>query len=174
MPLLLVRGSRNSGTQPTLLAMLGRIIQPAAAAGRGHASSRAILRRHKSAWAGDAGRKATHYHHHMTTFLAVSTPLYMLAPSSLTDGAVDKVFGLGIAASVAGHSWIGMSYVATDYVPKVSKGLVGPVRVFNAALAGITLLGLGKVALNDRGGIKGMLIGLWRPVEKEGSGEVGK
>ena len=161
--------------------MLGRIIQPAAAAGRGPAaaSSRSVLRRHKassasSPLAGDAGRKATHYHHHMTTFLAVSTPLYMLAPASLTDGAVDKAFGLGIAAAIAGHSWIGMNYVATDYVPKVSRGLVGPVRVFNAALAGVTLLGLGRVALNDRGGIKGMLAGLWRPVEKEASGEVEK
>ncbi|KAL9182341.1 hypothetical protein ACHAXT_012993 [Thalassiosira profunda] len=116
--------------------------------------------------AGDTGKKATHLHHHMTTFLAAATPLYLLAPDAYTDGTLDKSFGLLLASAMAGHSWIGMNYVATDYVPKISKALLGPARVFNAALGALTFLGLAKIAFNGKGGIKGAVKGLWRPAAK--------
>ena len=74
-----------------------------------------------------------------------------------------------------------MNYVATDYVPKVSRALVGPARVFNAALGIATFFGLVMIASNDRGGIRGAVRGLWRPrvtrsttVEVVGEGEGGK
>ncbi|KAL7514561.1 hypothetical protein ACHAXN_013360 [Cyclotella atomus] len=117
--------------------------------------------------AGDTGRKATHLHHGMTSFLALATPLVMFAPEEYTDGFVDKAFGMLVATTISAHSWIGMNYVATDYVPKISKGLLGPARVFNAVLAGVTLVGLSKIALNDKGGIKGTVKGLWRPKQEE-------
>ena len=116
--------------------------------------------------AGDTGKKATHLHHHMTTFLAAATPLYLLAPDAYTDGTLDKSFGLLLASAMAGHSWIGMNYVATDYVPKIGKALLGPARVFNAALGAVTFLGLAKIAFNGKGGIKGAVKGLWRPAAK--------
>ncbi len=50
----------------------------------------------------------------------------------------------------------------TDYIPKISKSLTGPARVATAGLAGVTLLGLGKIANNDSGGIRGTVTGLWR------------
>ena len=56
-----------------------------------------------------------------------------------------------------------MNYVATDYVPKISKKLLGPARVFNAVLGIVTLAGLSKIALNNKGGVKGTVKGLWRP-----------
>ena len=124
-------------------------------------------KRNSSAIAGDTGKKATHLHHHMTTALAVATPLYLFTPTSYTDGIVDKSFGILLASTISAHSWIGMNYVATDYVPKISKGLIGPVRVFNLVLGVVTFLGLSKIALNDMGGIKGALIGLWRPQIKD-------
>ena len=117
--------------------------------------------------AGDAGKKATHLHHKITTFLAFTTPLYLFTPSTYTDGLVDKTFGILLSTAISAHSWIGLNYVATDYVPKFSKALIGPVRVVNAALGVVTFLGLSTIALNDRGGIKGTIIGLWRPSKKE-------
>ena len=56
-----------------------------------------------------------------------------------------------------------MNYVATDYAPKISRGMMGPARVFNAVLGLATFVGLGKVAMNGRGGVKGAVKGLWRP-----------
>ena len=103
----------------------------------------------------------------MTTFLALTTPLYLLTPSSYTDGMVDKSFGLLFSTVMAGHSWIGMNYVATDYIPKISKGLVGPARVGNAILAGVTFLGLAKISVNGKGGLRGTVGSLWRPKKKE-------
>jgi len=130
-------------------------------------STSTTTKRNSSAIAGDTGKKATHLHHHMTTALAVATPLYLFTPTSYTDGLVDKSFGILLASTISAHSWIGMNYVATDYVPKISKGLIGPVRVFNVVLGVVTFLGLSKIALNGMGGIKGALIGLWRPQIKD-------
>lgn len=89
--------------------------------------------------------------------LAVVAPTYFLIPSSMTDGFVDKAMGVILACHITAHQWIGMNYVATDYVPKVSKALLGPARVVNAGIAGAILLGLSKIALTSPGGIKGAL-----------------
>ncbi len=113
--------------------------------------------------AGDAGRKATHLHHKITTFLALSVPAYLLVPDAYSDTIFDKTLGISISGCIAAHSWIGMNYVATDYVPKITKSLVGPARVFNAALGIVTFVGLGMLSINDRGGIRGAVCGLWRP-----------
>mmetsp|Transcript_18573 Transcript_18573/g.23381 ORF Transcript_18573/g.23381 Transcript_18573/m.23381 type:complete len:145 (-) Transcript_18573:160-594(-) len=115
---------------------------------------------------GDAGNLATHVHHKMTTILSIVTPIYFLSPDSITTGIVDKSVGLLLAFNVSAHSWIGLNYVVTDYVPKVSKGLVGPARAVTAGIGAVTLLGLGKVALNDKGGLKGVVLGLWKKKEE--------
>ena len=114
----------------------------------------------------DAGALATRVHHHMTTSLAVLTPIYFLTPDSMTDGAFSKMFGLFLTANITAHSWIGLNYVATDYVPKVSKALLGPARVFNFGLAVVTMLGVGRIAVSSPGGIKGAIKGLWNPPEE--------
>uniref|UniRef100_A0A7R9WPI3 Succinate dehydrogenase [ubiquinone] cytochrome b small subunit n=1 Tax=Craspedostauros australis TaxID=1486917 RepID=A0A7R9WPI3_9STRA len=121
----------------------------------------------KSAIEGDAGALATHAHHTMTTALAVATPVFFLVPDAYTDGIVNKIFGLGLSVNIAAHSWVGMNYVVTDYVPKISKSLTGPARIFNVGLAAITMLGLGRISLSSKGGIKGCLKGLWNPPTKD-------
>ena len=63
-----------------------------------------------------------------------------------------------------------MNYVVTDYIPKVSKAMVGPARVFTAVISGITLLGLVKLACNDKGGIKGAIVALWNKEGDVGDG----
>jgi hypothetical protein len=75
----------------------------------------------------------------------------------MTDGFVDKALGLLLVGHIAAHQWIGMNYVATDYVPKVSKKLLGPARIVNAGLAAVILLGAGRIAVSSEGGIKGCL-----------------
>lgn len=114
-----------------------------------------------SALEGDSGNLATHVHHGMTVFLVGATPIVFLLPDSYTDGVAGKIFGGVVAATVAAHSWIGLNYVATDYVPKISKALIGPARMVNFGIGLITLVGLGKIAVNDKGGIKGAIKGLW-------------
>jgi hypothetical protein len=127
------------------------------------ASSSIHTKRTSTALEGDAGALATHIHHGMTTLLVIATPLYLLVPStsSSTTGVVDKIFGSALAITMAGHSWIGLNYVATDYVPKISKSLLGPARIVNAVIGAVTLVGLGTIAFNNQGGIKGCLAGLW-------------
>jgi succinate dehydrogenase hydrophobic anchor subunit len=115
----------------------------------------------------DSGVLATHVHHALSTALIGLTPAYFLVPESYTDGIFNKVFGVGLSATIAAHSWIGLNYVATDYVPKVSKALVGPARIANAGLAVITFVGLARIAVSSPGGIKGCLKGLWNPPKKE-------
>jgi len=131
------------------------------------ASTSSTTKSNPSLLAGDAGHKATHLHHHLTTLLAISFPLYLLTPTSYIDGTVDKTLGLIVSTSIAGHSWIGLNYVATDYVPKISKGLVGPARVVTALMGVVTAVGLGKVVVNEKGGVKGAVKALWRPVGKK-------
>mmetsp|Transcript_21193 Transcript_21193/g.31381 ORF Transcript_21193/g.31381 Transcript_21193/m.31381 type:complete len:116 (-) Transcript_21193:126-473(-) len=101
----------------------------------------------------------------MTTFLSVVTPLYFLAPESIipSDGSsiLNSVLGTAIAINVSAHSWIGMNYVVTDYIPKINKAMVGPARIFTAVISGVTLVGLIKLAINDKGGIKGAITALW-------------
>ena len=115
----------------------------------------------------DSGIAATRVHHAITTFLVFATPAVFMVPDSWTDGFVDKAFGILVAASVSAHSWIGLNYVATDYVPKVSKSMVGPSRIACAGMSLVTLVGLSKIALNSEGGIKGTIKGLWNPPPKE-------
>ena len=112
----------------------------------------------------DAGSFATRTHHAMTTSLAILTPIFFMVPDSFTDGFLNKMFGVGLAANIAAHSWIGMNYVCTDYVPKFfPKSFLGPSRIFNVGLAAVTFLGLAKVSLSSPGGIKGCIKGLWNP-----------
>lgn len=111
----------------------------------------------------DSGPLATRVHHAISLSLAVLTPAYFLVPDAASDGMFGKAFGVALSTTIAAHSWIGMNYVVTDYVPKVSKRLVGPARVFNAGLAGVTLLGLSYIAVSSKGGIKGCVKGLWNP-----------
>jgi succinate dehydrogenase hydrophobic anchor subunit len=72
----------------------------------------------------------------------------------MTDGLVDKAVGLLLTAHITAHQWIGMNYVATDYVPKVSKKLLGPARIVNAGISLCILLGLGQISVSSPGGIK--------------------
>jgi succinate dehydrogenase hydrophobic anchor subunit len=140
----------------------------AAVAPRSRQASNAPGRRLLSAKApapleADSGGLATHVHHAMTISLAVLTPIYFIVPDSYTDSAVNKTFGVFLSANFAAHSWIGLNYVATDYVPKVSKALLGPARFVNFGIAVITFLGMSKIAIAGPGGIKGALKGLWNP-----------
>ena len=114
----------------------------------------------------DSGRLATHAHHAMTVGLAVATPLLFALPESYANSAVGTSLGLVWTTTVTAHSWIGLNYVCTDYVPKVSKALLGPARYVNVAIAAVTFLGLGKMCFAP-GGIKGVLLALWRPKKKE-------
>ena len=114
----------------------------------------------------DYGPLATHVYHKLTFFQALAAPLYFLVPDRWTDSTMNKAYGLLLSATFAFHSWMGMNYVATDYVPKLSKALLGPARIFNAGLGAVTLLGLSRIALAD-GSIQGCIKGLWNPPPKK-------
>eukprot|EP00565_Helicotheca_tamesis_P008497 CAMPEP_0185725434 /NCGR_PEP_ID=MMETSP1171-20130828/1705_1 /TAXON_ID=374046 /ORGANISM="Helicotheca tamensis, Strain CCMP826" /LENGTH=135 /DNA_ID=CAMNT_0028393569 /DNA_START=165 /DNA_END=572 /DNA_ORIENTATION=- len=120
-----------------------------------------------SPFEGDSGKLATQVHHGMTNFLAVVTPIYFMVPESYSDGMVGKSLGAILAVNISAHSWIGLNYVVTDYVPKISKKLMGPARIVSAGIGLVTLLGLGKIALMTEGGLKGTLKGLWTPKKVE-------
>lgn len=115
----------------------------------------------------DAGALATRAHHAMTLSLAVATPIVFLVPDRYTDGAMNKMFGCALSVNIAAHSWIGLNYVATDYVPKLSKAMLGPARFVNAGIAIVTLLGMSKIALMSPGGIKGAVKGVWNGKKKD-------
>jgi len=110
---------------------------------------------------GDAGPAATHVNHKISTFIAIATPAVILSPDSWTDGIVDKAFGTVLALNLSVHSWVGMNYIITDYVPKISKSLLGPARVVSAGMSGVTFVGLGYIAVASKGGIKGLIKSLW-------------
>ena len=114
----------------------------------------------------DSGGLATRAHHGMIVALTGLAPVYFIMPE---ESSVSRGLGVVLAGTIAAHSWIGLNYVASDYVPKVSKKLLGPARIFNAGLAVITLAGLTKMSLTSPGGIKGAVRGLWNPppVEKK-------
>jgi len=90
-----------------------------------------------------------------------------MVPESYSDGMVGKSLGAILAVNISAHSWIGLNYVVTDYVPKISKKLMGPARIVSAGIGLVTLLGLGKIALMTEGGLKGTLKGLWTPKKVE-------
>lgn len=108
----------------------------------------------------DSGGLATRAHHGMIVALTALTPVYFVLPE---ESSVSRGMGVVVAGTIAAHSWIGLNYVATDYVPKVSKALLGPARIANAGLAVVTLVGLTKMSLTSPGGIKGAVKGLWNP-----------
>merc|ERR1719424_1755678 len=112
---------------------------------------------------GDSGNIGTHVHHQLSKGLAILAPIYFLVPDSYSDGFFGKSFGVLLAGNVSAHSWIGLNHVATDYVPKISKALLGPTRVAIAGITGITFIGLSFVSFSSTGGIKGCLKGLWNP-----------
>ena len=68
----------------------------------------------------DSGGLATRAHHAMTLSLVVATPLYLVLPQ---DSGVSRGLGVVLSGTVAAHSWIGLNYVATDYVPKGKRAL---------------------------------------------------
>lgn len=140
---------------------------PAAFSGVSSAARRKFATPPSGPLEADAGGLATHAYHAITTSLLVLAPAYFLVPDSYTDGILNKIFGVGLSATITAHSWIGMNYVATDYVPKVSRALLGPARIFNAGLAAVTFFGLCKIAVFSPGGIKGCVKGLWNPPQKE-------
>jgi len=115
---------------------------------------------------GDAGAMATRVHHMFTTSLVVAGPLYMVLPE---DGSLSRGLGGILTLNVVAHSWIGMNYCITDYGPKFfPKSFVGPLRMFNAGLAAVTLAGLLQMSFFSKGGIKGSIAGLWNlPPKKE-------
>ena len=122
--------------------------------------------RSKSSAAGDEGFVGTKLHHHANTVLAVLFPMAILG----TDADSDFGKGLGVltAGYVSIHSYIGMNYVVTDYVPKfLSKGAVGPSRVVVTGLSLITFAGMSKMALYSPGGIPAVVKGLWNPNKVE-------
>lgn len=90
-----------------------------------------------------------------------------MGPDSIISGPVDKGMGLLLAVNVSAHSWIGLNYVVTDYVPKVSKAMVGPARLFSAGIGLLTLVGLGKIAFNEQGGLRATTLGLWKGENKK-------
>jgi succinate dehydrogenase hydrophobic anchor subunit len=117
----------------------------------------------------DEGNLATHIHHKVTTALALITPVYLLIPVDSKNlpaipTQVDQGAGVAISALISLHSWIGLNYVVTDYIPKFSKSLVGPARTISAAMALVTLIGLGKISLLNENGLRGLIWnGLWSP-----------
>jgi succinate dehydrogenase hydrophobic anchor subunit len=113
----------------------------------------------------DSGPLATRIHHGMTTFLLVATPVYFVLPDRWTDDTISgKLMEMSVSTVIVAHSWIGLNYVATDYVPKISKALLPPARIANAGMAVVTLLGLFRITLgsNSPGGLKGVVKGLWK------------
>ena len=91
------------------------------------------------------------------------SPLMLVLPDS---GAATTVFNtvLGVVLPIHGH--IGMTGVLTDYVPKLSKGALGPSRALMLAFTGITVVGLLKYNLAGDGMTKS-LKQLWRGEVKE-------
>jgi succinate dehydrogenase hydrophobic anchor subunit len=110
---------------------------------------------------GDAGPLATRTYHALTTSLAVAAPVYMLIPDSYGDAAFNKMFGVFLSGNVTAHAWIGLNYVIRDYVPKISKQLLGPARIVNAGVCVFLFLGMSKIAVFSPGGIKAVVKGVW-------------
>lgn len=103
----------------------------------------------------------------MTLALAGLAPVYFLIPDKYTDGFASRAFGMLLTINMTAHSHIGLNYVATDYVPKISKALLGPARVVILGLSAVTLLGMGKISIGSPGGIKGVVKGVWNPLPEK-------
>jgi hypothetical protein len=111
--------------------------------------------------------KMKHINHKISLGMAGLMPLYAMLPG---DNWFHKAFGFFLSINVTTHAWLGMHQIASDYVPKVSKKLLGPAKIFNVGLAAVMFLGLSRINFSSPGGIKGMIVGLWRPeASKEAS-----
>lgn len=115
----------------------------------------------------DTGALGTKVHHLMTTSLALLTPVYFLTPDSMTDGTISRGFGFLLSVNASVHSWIGLNYVARDYVPKISSALLGPARIAILGLSAVTFIGMSKISLMGPGGLKAVVKGVWNPDKKE-------
>jgi succinate dehydrogenase hydrophobic anchor subunit len=124
---------------------------------------------------GDEGSLATHVHHKVTTALALLAPVYFLIPSDTSSSSfaitipkqVDQGAGILISALISVHSWISLNYVVSDYIPKLSKSLVGPARIVSAGMALVTMIGLSKISFQNDKGLRGLVDGLWTPKKKD-------
>ena len=109
----------------------------------------------------DEGKIATKVYHQVNMLVLGLTPIAFALSPSFLNKPVD--FALGLALPL--HAHIGMSYVITDYVPKVSKALLGPARVVLLGMTAVTVLGLTK--LNIFGvGMTEVVKSLWRGKQK--------
>ncbi|GMI35362.1 hypothetical protein TrCOL_g6346 [Triparma columacea] len=109
----------------------------------------------------DEGSLATSTYHKVNMAIMALTPVAFALSPSMINMPVDLALGLALPL----HAHIGMSYVITDYVPKVSKGLLGPARIVLLGVTGVTILGLGN--LNLRGdGMTETVKSMWRGKKK--------
>ncbi|GKY95605.1 hypothetical protein MPSEU_000521800 [Mayamaea pseudoterrestris] len=109
----------------------------------------------------DTGPWATRIHHTAMVLLGVGAPIYYFVPDTMSDTKLNKAFGVAVSGFIAFHSWIGLNYVAADYVPKVSKALLPPTRFAIAGMCAITFLGMAKASVYSPGGLKGIIKGPW-------------
>ena len=93
------------------------------------------------------------------------TPLAFGLSSSPFILPLDVVRGVALPF----HAHVGLNYVITDYVPKVSHSLTTPARVVMLVATGCTVLGIAK--LNFMGeGLTNTVLGLWRGDKKKDAG----
>ncbi|GMI54389.1 hypothetical protein TeGR_g10095 [Tetraparma gracilis] len=93
--------------------------------------------------------------------MALAPVCFAVSPSAVSM-PLDVALGLALPL----HAHIGMNYVITDYVPKISKGLTGPARVLQLLFTAVTVAGL--LNLNVRGeGMTETVKKLWRGKEKK-------
>jgi succinate dehydrogenase (ubiquinone) membrane anchor subunit len=110
----------------------------------------------------DSGSMASSGYHKINLVIMGLTPVcFALSPSPI---AMPLDIALGVALPL--HAHIGMNYVITDYVPKLSKGAVGPARLVMLALTTTTVLGLLKVNVMGEG-MTETVKKLWRGEEKK-------
>lgn len=110
----------------------------------------------------DTGPLATKTYHKINLCIMGLTPVAFALSPSVLNLPVDVLLGLALPA----HAHIGMSYVITDYVPKLSKSLVGPARVALLAVTGVTTFGFAKLNLTGDG-ITESVKALWRGSPKK-------
>eukprot|EP00816_Leptocylindrus_hargravesii_P006173 CAMPEP_0196819178 /NCGR_PEP_ID=MMETSP1362-20130617/69357_1 /TAXON_ID=163516 /ORGANISM="Leptocylindrus danicus, Strain CCMP1856" /LENGTH=160 /DNA_ID=CAMNT_0042197563 /DNA_START=15 /DNA_END=497 /DNA_ORIENTATION=+ len=122
-------------------------------------SSKSIESTAKSKSNADDGFFGTQIHHHANTVLALIFPIMLVG--SDPDTSFGQGLGVITSAYISVHSYIGLNYVITDYVPKVSKKMVGPSRAVSLAISALTFAGLSKAALYSQGGLPGVVKGLW-------------
>jgi succinate dehydrogenase hydrophobic anchor subunit len=116
---------------------------------------------------GDTGPLATRVNHAAAVALGVAAPIYMLVPDSMGNSTFNKLFGVALSANIAFHTWVGLNYVAADYIPKISKAMLPPARLAIFGMSAVIFAGMGRVALSSPGGIKAVLKGPWNGKKKE-------